>query len=61
MADPIVLTESAVILGCLLFFAWWFSPAQRRKRCREEARTRMLLRRILQGQQQHTDRCGGSK
>jgi hypothetical protein len=47
MHDPIGLTESAVIVGCLVFYAWWWSPRQRRKRLREQARARMQWRRAF--------------
>jgi hypothetical protein len=45
--DPVGLGESAVIVVCFVFDAWQFSPAQRRKRRREQARARVQLRRVF--------------
>lgn len=45
--DPIGLGEFAVILACVVFHGWWFSPRQRRKRRRDQARDRAQLRRAL--------------
>jgi hypothetical protein len=45
--DPIGLTESTVILLCLVFCAWRFSPRQRRMRLRVQARNRMETRHAL--------------
>jgi hypothetical protein len=47
MHDPIGLGESAVIIACLVFYAWWFSPAQRAKRRRDQAHDRAQLRRAF--------------
>jgi len=47
MHDPIGLAESTVIVLCLVFYAWWFSPRQRRTRLRVQARNRMEMRRAL--------------
>lgn len=46
-SDPIVLGECAVIAVFGAFDVWWFLPAQRRKRRREQARERALLRRLF--------------
>lgn len=43
--DPVGLSEFAAILLCLVFYGWWFSPRQRYKRRRDEARDRTQLRR----------------
>jgi hypothetical protein len=53
--DPIGLAESAVIVGCLAFDGWWFSPHQRRARLRDQARARMRMRRAFG---EATDRTG---
>lgn len=45
--DPIGLGEVAVIVACLVFYGWWFSPRQRRKRRRDQARDRAQLRRAF--------------
>jgi hypothetical protein len=45
--DPIGLAESAVIVGCLVFYGWWFSPHQRRTRLRDRARARVRMRRAF--------------
>ena len=44
--DPVVLGECSVILACLAFQLWWFSPGQRRQRRLVEERDRQILRRI---------------
>ena len=45
--DPVGLAECAVIIACVSFCVWWFSPSQRSKRRRERARDRALLRRAI--------------
>jgi hypothetical protein len=45
--DPIGLAESAVIIGCLVFYGWWFSPHQRRTRLRDQAWARVRMRRAF--------------
>lgn len=47
MTDPVVLFEVGVVIGCVVWFAWWFSPAQRRRRLRQAARARAEVRRQL--------------
>lgn len=47
--DPVGLAESAVIVGCLVLYGWWFSPHQRRTRLRDRARARMRMRRAFGG------------
>jgi hypothetical protein len=44
--DPVVFGECSVILACLVFLLWWFSPGQRRQRRLVEERDRQILRRI---------------
>jgi hypothetical protein len=46
-SDPVVLGECVVIVLFGGFDVWWFLPAQRRKRRRDEARERALLRQIF--------------
>jgi hypothetical protein len=38
---------AGVLLACALFAAWWWSPWQRSKRRREDARLRVAFRREL--------------
>lgn len=45
--DPIGLGDVAVILACLVFYGWWFSPRQRGKRRRDQARDRAQMRRAF--------------
>lgn len=47
VSDPVVLGECAVIVLFGAFDVWWFLPAQRRKRRRDQARDRALLRQLL--------------
>jgi hypothetical protein len=57
MHDPVGLAESSVIVLCLVFYAWWFSPRQRRKRLRFQARDRVDMRRALTGPTEGTGVC----
>ena len=52
LADPVTDVELGAILAVLVFGAWWFSPAQRSQRRREDARNRIALRRALRGNDQ---------
>lgn len=46
-SDPVVLGDCAVIVLFGSFDVWWFLPAQRRKRHRDQARERVLLRQLF--------------
>lgn len=46
-SDPVVLGECVVTVLFGGFDVWWFLPAQRRKRRRDQARERILLRQLF--------------
>jgi hypothetical protein len=47
VTDPLAHVELGIVLGCLAAYAWWYSPAERSRRRREQARARVELRRAL--------------
>jgi len=51
MTDAVTQAEVGVIIGCASFLAWWYSPAQRSRRRREDARIRIAVRHTLRGRQ----------
>lgn len=57
MTDPVTVVETGAIVGALIFVDWRLSPIQRSQRRRQQARTRIEVRRALY---KHAGAAGGS-